>query len=429
MIVVLGSMLFASPARASEPAARAAAPISGLSPLPTGCAPGAIVDAEEEPWMAVDPTDAMHFVAVWQQDRFAEHGGARSNVVGVTFNGGATWTSVTVPGISECTGGKYERASDPWVTIGPDGTVYMTTLAFAGGTSALDPSALLVSRSDDGGLTWGAPAVAVDDPALMFNDKQALTADPTRTGYVYLVWARFVGGVLPINYLSRSIDGGRTWLTPTPLPDTGQFNQIVVLPDGTLLDVYGVGTYKVMRSTNAGLTWSAPIRIGSADFGPAPFVRASASPDPAVAPDGTVYVTFPGPDRILIVKSIDGGRTWSPPRVVALGDWAMIPTAAVASDGAIGVSYYDFRNGNDSPGLMADFWFSSSRDGGQSWSEQHVSGPFDMTRAPYAQGFFVGDYEGMEAAGTKFVPVFVRPTPLDATSGVTDAYAAVLAAP
>ena len=41
-------------------------------------------------------------------------------------------------------------------------------------------------------------------------------------------------------------------------------------------------------------------------------------------------------------------------------------------------------------------WLTQSSDGAQTWSEQHVTGPFDMKQAPNARGWFLGDYMGLE---------------------------------
>jgi hypothetical protein len=45
-----------------------------------------------------------------------------------------------------------------------------------------------------------------------------------------------------------------------------------------------------------------------------------------------------------------------------------------------------------------------------------------MTTAPNAEGFFVGDYEGLTASGTTFDPFFVMAQPR-ATAGPTDPFA------
>jgi hypothetical protein len=64
-----------------------------------------------------------------------------------------------------------------------------------------------------------------------------------------------------------------------------------------------------------------------------------------------------------------------------------------------------------------------STDGGTSWSESGVSGPFDMRTAPNARGFFVGDYEGLTA---ELMPFFVQANSGN-TSNRTDVFAALSA--
>src|SRR3954453_10042543 len=108
-------------------------PLSGVSPFkPGGCGvPGSpTFDSEAEPSFAVNPKDPRNAIAVWQQDRFVVDGGALSNIVSVTQDGGATWKRVLVPGLSRCPGRPDERTSDPGISIGPDGTAYLATLTF-----------------------------------------------------------------------------------------------------------------------------------------------------------------------------------------------------------------------------------------------------------------------------------------------------------
>jgi hypothetical protein len=83
------------------------------------------------------------------------------------------------------------------------------------------------------------------------------------------------------------------------------------------------------------------------------------------------------------------------------------PAVAVSADGTVGVSYYDFRNNTADTGVPTDAWFVHSHDGGATWSEQHVAGPFDIETAPVARGFFLGDYEGLATVGNDFLTFFV----------------------
>src|SRR5438128_5490081 len=118
--------------------------VSGPSPY-AGCSdanqPGTnYPNAEVEPQVAVNPatvgTSHVNVVGVWQQDRWS-NGGAHGLVAGFSSDGGASWGetalpfSICAPGaiLDPFTGTPYDRASDPWVSIRPDGSVYSVGLA------------------------------------------------------------------------------------------------------------------------------------------------------------------------------------------------------------------------------------------------------------------------------------------------------------
>src|SRR5438093_8497358 len=153
------------------------------------------LNAEVEPWVDVNPTNPNNIVAFWQQDRWSD-GGSRGLVAGVSMNGGTSWTSVAVPGITQCSGGSLPRATDPWLSFAPDGAVHQISLALDIDPPANRPggngrNALLVSRSTNGGLTWTAPITLIEDENPRFlNDKQSITADPTDPPPVYPVAGR-----------------------------------------------------------------------------------------------------------------------------------------------------------------------------------------------------------------------------------------------
>ena len=85
-------------------------------------------------------------------------------------------------------GGDFDRASDPWVTFAPNGDAYQISLSVSADTLT---SAILVSRSSDGGDTWSEPVTLIrETSASNFNDKESITADPTNSNYVYAVWDR-----------------------------------------------------------------------------------------------------------------------------------------------------------------------------------------------------------------------------------------------
>jgi hypothetical protein len=402
------------------------------------------LNSEVEPWISVDPNNPKHMLGGWQQDRWS-NGGARGLVVGVTTDGGNTWTKVPIPNLTLTTGGNYKRASDVWTSIGPDGTAYAVSLAITDPTDNID-DAVLVSHSTDGGFTWSNPVVVTtnNNPNL-FNDKESITADPTRPGYAYVVWDRLnSNNAIPTEgpgpaLISRTTDGGLTWSAPTPLydPTDGQTiaNQLVVLPNGTLMDmgvhiVYATNATNIFvaTSTDAGLTWSAPVNVsnfsntGETDPNNGAGIR-SGGIIPDVAVDrytGHVYIVwedsrFSGGahDDIALSESSDGGQTWSTPIKVnqtpvnnskPADEQAFTATVAVGANSTVAVAYYDFRNNTGTGGALTDRWIVFANPNGPTGltfgNERRLTyTSFDMELAPNAGGYFVGDYEGMTNGG------------------------------
>lgn len=435
--------------------------VSKASPYSVGCdgvpAAGTLYqEAEVEPYLVVSPLNGTHLVGVWQQDRWSS-GGAHGLAAGVSFDSGASWSGVTLP-FSICAGGSaaagndFERASDPWLSFSSNGVLYALSLSFTGDIFAANSSsAMLVSRSVDGGLNWGAPLTLQHDGSNFFNDKGAITADPADSRYVYAVWDRLDRNNNGPTYLARSIDGGLSWEAARAIynPGTGDQtlgNQIVVLGDGTLLlfftriDNGSGGTYAatlyVIRSGDRGLNWSTAVKI--ADALPVPTVDPDTN---APVRDGSLLAgVAAGPaNRLAVVwedarfsggahnsiafsQSGDGGLSWSPP-VRINGDPAapaFTPSPQFNSDGAVGVSYFDFRhNGRDPATLPTDGWLTVSQDG-VNWSERRVAGPFDLRLAPNADGFFIGDYHALAHLGADFL-LFLAHTNSDAGNR-TDVY-------
>ena len=437
----------------------------------SGPPPGEVfVNAEVEPWVDVNPTNGSNVIGVWQQDRWTD-GGSHSNDTGFSIDGGATWQYPATPiPWSTCAGStetRYQRATDPWVSFGPTGVAHAIALS-------LDPNgfttAVLASRSSDGGVHWSAPAVLIDDNDLrFFNDKESITADPTDADLVYAVWDRIFkpgqskGFPSQVNsfafrgvpYLARSTDGGATWEPARRITDKNSNfftigNQIAVLPDGTLIDFndYATGSgvqpsvhdwKAVFRSTDHGATWTAkPVTIAQ-NFevrhlipdGSFP-VRAGGD-DIAVDPaSGDLYAVWTDSryndgahNDVVLSKSTDGGLTWSSPVKVSknpVGVDAFTPSVQVNSDGDVAVSYYDFRDQTAATGVETNFWFELSTNGGSTWTESRLTdASFDITTAPVApasRGYFLGHYEGLSSHGSTFSNLFAVTT--GSTSNRTD---------
>src|SRR6476620_11736514 len=299
-------------------------PVTAQSPFAPGCdgvpATGTVyAGAEVEPQVAIDPREASHLIGVFQQDRWSD-GGARGLRTGYSFDGGLTW-SRTQTKFSRCTGGNaanggdFARASDPWVTIGPDGIAYQIGIAFNGETFAANSSsAVLASRSTDGGRTRSDPATLIRDGVAPFNDKESITADPFTPGFAYATWDRLDQSGNGPSWFARTINGGQSWEPAKPIYDPGGRNQtlnnhIVVTANAgthtlydffTEFDTVGNTTtphLAVIRSIDFGATWSAASTVSN--------LRAIGTHDPQDPSreirDGANIASFAaGPNGVLV---------------------------------------------------------------------------------------------------------------------------------
>lgn len=450
----------------------AVTPISGVSPYPDGGDPGdpgAVTacngapqlglvyrNSETEPYLAVNPTNPDNLIAGWHQDRWSS-GGAQGTPAAYSLDGGATWAPVNIP-FTRCAGaaskstGDFERASDPWISFGPDGSAHYMALVFNDSNA---DNGMLVAKSVDGGVSWSEPVVIKRTPAQgekarsLLHDKNSLTADPFDPDLVYATWTLFRNGNTAL-VVSRSTDGGETWGPARPVnsrdivnPPAGvtfrQGVQIVVLPDGTLVNAFfrvifdprGGGSFAgieqaIFRSTDQGKRWEkldtpvaafvpsggfdVELGIGVRDGGPLPDVAVDHT-------NGNIYIVWQdgrlspfGASNILIARSTDGGDSWSAPSAVTNHptNQAFLPAVAVAEDGNIGVLFYDFRNDvfGDAE-LTTDVHLRILDPDLNVLSEERLTDQsFDMRQMAIAGGYFPGDYVGLEAIGNDFAAAF-----------------------
>jgi BNR repeat-like domain len=415
-------------------------------------------DTEVEPQVAVNPLDPQNVIGVFQEDRWSD-GGAHGLLAAISMNGGGSYANDWAE-FSSCSDKEetpyfehLPRATDPWVSFDAAGRAYQVGLPIVDG-SLTGESAVTVSTSADKGLSWSDPVDVTrdfDPNGLVFNDKQSITANPYVAGHAYVTWIQgnLPGENISFNKLahafsyrgqpmiSRSTDSGAHWSAPQPMTNANlyaQGNQIVVLPNGTLLDVQAIlykgagiqpnlnGVYmSVMRSNDDGVHWSSPSQLGkigtvaSSVDGQALRVG-DYLPDIAVdRRSGNVYVTWAdgmggSTNKIVMSRSTDGGQHWSAPAIVSHHNSAQSFNHAitVANDGELVVMYYDTgRNVTGSrDGIPTDAYIRHSADAGRTWSTPQQIASFDFTNAPVARGHFVGDYQGLEAIGAKDLIAF-----------------------
>lgn len=505
-LVTLMAFGLAPPLVADPYVATAPVQASGASPFAANCSltPGVdpqsptgegivFPDSEVEPWVEVHPTDPDIVAAMWQQDRWS-NGGARGNALGFSFDGGTSWSLVNPPGVSDCSvpAGEFDRASDPWISFGPDGTLYVMHLVLdietlPGREGGFGPNGMMVQKIapaafGDGLITTAeisdTQLIAFDDRGDL-HDKNALTADPTRPGFAYAVWdfldlpqgaiinpdRGVFGGGLGFKgaaLFSKTEDFGETWTEHTVLYNPGGVNQtignqIVVDDDGVLFNFFDeILNFRqddrdarfdlnlsMKFSPDAGDRWlpnGRPIRIENMrprlvripagdDNAGAPVRSGEVIPEVAADPStGDLFAVWMDTrfsagahNDIAFTMSADGGRSWSPMIMVnqtpdSLGGHsghAFTPSVHVAADGTIAVSYYDFRENVEGGGTDTTHFVvhchPATEDCGDaaSWDEEtQVGDPFDIQLAPFARGFFLGDYVGLDNVANAFAPFF-----------------------
>ena len=263
-----------------------------------------------EPDIEVDPANPLHMIA--SSNDF----GTCCDQFYTTFDGGRTWTTGNMSREKP-----QKIGSDP-VTVfdRKHGVAIHSSLSFsvqhASGAEACDGD-VVVSISRDGGLVWEIPVV-VDDgigcdfsETQLFNDKEWIVTDNNPSspfyGRTYLTWSKFEShnGVYASSaiWAAYSDDGGDHWSTPQAISgsnpalctiqvsgpagecDEDQFSVPTVRPDGTVFvafqneqneSLWESGEqfddqYLIVRSNDGGVTWSAPAFVvgledGSADY-------------------------------------------------------------------------------------------------------------------------------------------------------------------
>jgi hypothetical protein len=339
-------------------------------------------DAEtphNETTIAVDPNDPTHVVGGYHSYQLNFNGSTVVERVvaatSVTFDGGTNWQEV-IPRVAP-----YQFDGDPALAFDSNGRIYFSNIADheGPGGSYTGPS-VVITHSDDGGLTWSRNATIA-------TGKNAIT--PNRFGFGPQVFND--KDYLAVDTGSSSPFRNRVYVTWT------LFNQFF-----TATAAYIHFPIAISHSDD-GVNWSAPQIISGfspncseALFGQPNECDLNQDSYPAVAPDGTVYVTFENfntlaENQVLVVASHDGGQTWSNPvKVDTLFDinypsntdgrdtftgcnfrqGAKANTAVDPSDSTgrtVYVTWADNRHGTKNA-TNNDVFLGKSTDGGANWS-------------------------------------------------------------
>jgi hypothetical protein len=333
-------------------------------------------------------------------------------------DGGKTWAVGFLPGLvraSTASPGPYESAGDPAVASGTQPNVFWyANLAFNRSDAA---NSVAVSRTADGGRTWSTHFVvqtSAADGATIFNDKEWIGADPSdRSGRTaYVTWTLFEGNTSAI-VISKTTDGGRTWSAPHQVSDVyvnDQGSTVVVSKTGTVYVTFealdpatNAEAVAFAASTDGGATFTTRVLDPVNDI-PSPLPGATFRDDsfPVLALDGrtlhVVWSDWNGTDAdILYTRSTDGGANWSAPAIIGGGPGDQIFPWVAASRGTVYASWLSRSSGDTYTAAGA-----ASASNGARWSA-----PATLSTAvsdamagnffgfPNCAASFIGDYTGL----------------------------------
>jgi hypothetical protein len=379
-------------------------------------------------------------VSAFQVGRFF-NGGASDIGFATSTNGGSSFKNGFLPGTTPFStpAGPYGRVSDASVAFDARHGVWLISslgLFPNGNTSEVD---VLVSRSTDGGLTWGNPVVVNNDGNS--NDKNWTVCDNTASSPFYgNCYTEFDNNShLDLIQMSTSTDGGLTWgaAQTTQNQTHGIGGQPLVQPNGTVIvPIVGFAGNKFLIlsfvSTDGGADWGKTNQVTKIAFrAPAGGIRAGIPlPSAEMDQSGKVYVVWSDcrfeagcTASDLVFSTSTDGLNWSPVTRIPLdpigsGVDHFIPGLAVdnsTSDGSahLVVTFYFYPHANCATSTcQLDVGFSTSADGGATWtSNSQLAGPMSLTWLPNTtQGFMVGDYISTSFVGGPAYPAFAVAT-------------------
>lgn len=372
------------------------------------------VRSHTSPSIAVNPKNGR--LALVESD---VRGNSRDCNVHVSGDGGRSWArggEIMTKPFTDCS---FRGEYGPYATAayGKDGTLYVAFIAsnvFPDRERDAIPRHFFLARSVDDGRTFvtnRAYEAPDGNRDLGLNKGPMLAVDPTNSDKVYVGWRQGVRGAQAKENLKTRVaatsDGGRTFAEPVNIADErgGDYPGLAVDGAGTVHAVVWTrtGTFPVLaadapvpvkqiiysRSTDSGRTWSKPVDVdpgNQSTFRP-PLLAADPNSSNLYmtwhshAEANNTGTAFEGDLNVFFRASLDGGKTWGERKV--LNDDAtkanqFEPGISVAPNGRVDVAWFDFRNsptgvtvarGQDDERGASDTYYSSSSDGGRTWTK------------------------------------------------------------
>lgn len=215
------------------------------------------------------------------------------NLTGLDFTG-VSPGSVAQQTVNDGANGT-DRANAPDVAVASDGTVYVAWIDVDVTNPNPQTAPLMIDRSTDGGVTFGADGTAKTITSLAKHlstatgtaddaragSYPAIAVDPSNPQTLYMAYAADpIGADEADIFLIASTDGGVTWSAPSRVNDDAttndQFHPAIALTPGGAIEVAWYDKRNaanddawdvyLAQSTDGGATFSANVRITDQSF-------------------------------------------------------------------------------------------------------------------------------------------------------------------
>jgi hypothetical protein len=287
-------------------------------------------------------------------------------------------------------------------------------------------TAISVSKSTNGGASWGLPVIASIQGSDVFTYvSPSMAVDPTNPLRLYVAYINWSLGNFPFPDCFMDIysldvvassDGGKTWTQPQHIDhacNNGGSNpalngtlaspNIIVSPGGKVYvaDEFigqsgNPNAIHFQRSVNFGSSFSAPIKVST---------HATSNALPQLAVDrtslssrGEIYLTWSGAPSgtytdILVSDSVNFGQSFSFPRpisptpVAGAGRFQSNPVIAVDKDGQVADCFYSTPSNRPTSSSVYSYHCAISFNRAASWTPQQL-----VSSAPVGYDAVAGDF-------------------------------------
>ena len=307
------------------------------------------------------------------------HGAQDGNSCYRSSDAGLTWNFRNNFGTTNVYDDDKEWLLVDWSPNSPyKNTMYSTWAEFDSYSSSLstDSSRILLSRSNDGGMSWTAPVrLSRQGGNCGFNAIKGSVPAIGPNGELYITWCgKTISASSSSVWFQKSLDGGATWMMQDKIVDTQGPTWYYSVPGF----VYGTGFPGIATDVSGGQH------------------------------NGNIYVTWcdqrngANNTDIFLARSTDGGTTWNTVMVNNdnTGKHQSHPWVCVdQTSGAVYMVWYDKRNYSD---MNSDVYLGWSYDGGLTFSQAKIN---TVSATPPNSNLWT-DYIGITAHGGKIHPIW-----------------------